>query len=142
MIGYAFMGAAHSQGWRTAPRVFDLPLTPEMALRASVTFSGNDATSGTGVGISLAINPPGRGVPKETGASRKFAEDYIRFMRAHNVNMIRLEPESDVWFEVADELASTLVPAARTSRSPGVHEVIRYGPVPTGFWLKADLLTS
>ncbi|MBK5248060.1 MAG: Gfo/Idh/MocA family oxidoreductase [Actinomycetales bacterium] len=28
MIGYAFMGAAHSQAWRTAPRFFDLPLTP------------------------------------------------------------------------------------------------------------------
>jgi predicted dehydrogenase len=25
MVGYAFMGAAHSQGWRTAGRVFDLP---------------------------------------------------------------------------------------------------------------------
>jgi predicted dehydrogenase len=32
MIGYAFMGAAHSQGWRTAPHVFDLPVTPEMAV--------------------------------------------------------------------------------------------------------------
>ncbi|MFI0815340.1 Gfo/Idh/MocA family protein [Streptomyces sp. NPDC021098] len=31
MIGYAFMGAAHSQGWRTAGRVFDLPLRPAMA---------------------------------------------------------------------------------------------------------------
>ncbi|MFG3496869.1 Gfo/Idh/MocA family protein [Streptomyces sp. NPDC047928] len=31
MIGYAFMGAAHSQGWRTAGRVFDLPLRPELA---------------------------------------------------------------------------------------------------------------
>jgi predicted dehydrogenase len=31
MVGYAFMGAAHSQGWRTAPRVFDLPLRPVMA---------------------------------------------------------------------------------------------------------------
>ncbi|MFF6779528.1 Gfo/Idh/MocA family oxidoreductase [Streptomyces sp. NPDC012510] len=31
MIGYAFMGAAHSQGWRTAGRVFDLPLTPVLA---------------------------------------------------------------------------------------------------------------
>jgi predicted dehydrogenase len=30
MVGYAFMGAAHSQGWRTVGRVFDLPLTPEM----------------------------------------------------------------------------------------------------------------
>ena len=32
MIGYGFMGAAHSQGWRTAPRVFDLPAEPEMAV--------------------------------------------------------------------------------------------------------------
>jgi len=32
MIGYAFMGAAHSQAWRTAPRVFDLPLDPEMVV--------------------------------------------------------------------------------------------------------------
>jgi len=30
MIGHGFMGAAHSQGWRTAPRFFDLPLRPEM----------------------------------------------------------------------------------------------------------------
>ena len=28
MVGYAFMGAAHSQGWRTVGRVFDLPLRP------------------------------------------------------------------------------------------------------------------
>ena len=32
MIGYGFMGAAHSQGWRTAPRMFDLPAEPEMAV--------------------------------------------------------------------------------------------------------------
>ncbi|MFF2204990.1 Gfo/Idh/MocA family protein [Streptomyces sp. NPDC058145] len=31
MVGYAFMGAAHSQGWRTAGRVFDLPLRPVQA---------------------------------------------------------------------------------------------------------------
>jgi predicted dehydrogenase len=30
MIGYAFMGRAHSQAWRVAPRFFDLPLQPEM----------------------------------------------------------------------------------------------------------------
>ncbi|MCW2770319.1 MAG: dehydrogenase [Aeromicrobium sp.] len=30
MVGYAFMGAAHSQAWRTAPAFFDLPLTPRM----------------------------------------------------------------------------------------------------------------
>ncbi|MGA5795287.1 Gfo/Idh/MocA family protein [Streptomyces cellulosae] len=32
MVGYAFMGAAHSQGWRTVGRVFELPLRPEMAV--------------------------------------------------------------------------------------------------------------
>ena len=32
MIGHGFMGAAHSQGWRTAPRVFDLPADVEMAV--------------------------------------------------------------------------------------------------------------
>ncbi|WP_105970163.1 Gfo/Idh/MocA family protein [Streptomyces geranii] len=31
MIGYAFMGAAHSQGWRTVGRVFDLPRRPLLA---------------------------------------------------------------------------------------------------------------
>ncbi|MBD5786218.1 Gfo/Idh/MocA family oxidoreductase [Cellulosimicrobium terreum] len=30
MVGYSFMGAAHSQAWRTAPRFFDLPLEPRM----------------------------------------------------------------------------------------------------------------
>jgi predicted dehydrogenase len=32
MIGYGFMGASHSQGWRTAPRFFDLPLDPQQAV--------------------------------------------------------------------------------------------------------------
>jgi predicted dehydrogenase len=31
MVGYAFMGAAHSQAWRNAPSFFSLPLTPEMS---------------------------------------------------------------------------------------------------------------
>ncbi|RSS40021.1 Gfo/Idh/MocA family protein [Streptomyces sp. WAC08241] len=31
LIGYAFMGAAHSQGWRTVGRAFDLPLRPVLA---------------------------------------------------------------------------------------------------------------
>ncbi|MGL3200854.1 MULTISPECIES: Gfo/Idh/MocA family oxidoreductase [Curtobacterium] len=32
MVGHGFMGAAHSQGWRTAPRFFDLGVEPEMAV--------------------------------------------------------------------------------------------------------------
>ncbi|WP_084703675.1 Gfo/Idh/MocA family protein [Phaeacidiphilus oryzae] len=34
MIGHAFMGAAHSQAWRTAPRAFDLPLSPRLSVLA------------------------------------------------------------------------------------------------------------
>jgi predicted dehydrogenase len=40
MVGHAFMGAAHSQAWRTAGRFFDLPLTPDMAV-----LCGRDATT-------------------------------------------------------------------------------------------------
>ena len=40
MVGYAFMGAAHSQGWRTAGRVFDLPLNPVQAV-----ICGRDAAA-------------------------------------------------------------------------------------------------
>jgi predicted dehydrogenase len=32
MIGYGFMGATHSVGWRQAPRMFDLPDAVEMAV--------------------------------------------------------------------------------------------------------------
>ncbi|MGY2001625.1 Gfo/Idh/MocA family protein [Blastococcus sp. SYSU DS1024] len=34
LIGYAFMGAAHSHAWRTAPHFFDLPLRPELTVLA------------------------------------------------------------------------------------------------------------
>src|SRR3954463_16498923 len=34
LVGYAFMGAAHSQAWRTAPHFFDLPLRPELTVLA------------------------------------------------------------------------------------------------------------
>ncbi|MCC3291753.1 Gfo/Idh/MocA family protein [Arthrobacter sp. zg-Y1110] len=32
LVGHGFMGAAHSQAWRVAPRFFDLPLQPRMNL--------------------------------------------------------------------------------------------------------------
>jgi predicted dehydrogenase len=38
LIGYAFMGAAHSQAWRTAPHFFDLPLRPQLT-----ALAGRDA---------------------------------------------------------------------------------------------------
>ena len=32
MVGYGFMGAAHSQGWRVAPRFFELDAEPELTV--------------------------------------------------------------------------------------------------------------
>jgi predicted dehydrogenase len=40
VVGYAFMGAAHAHAWRTAARVFDLPLEPVMA-----ALCGRDAAA-------------------------------------------------------------------------------------------------
>jgi predicted dehydrogenase len=40
MVGYAFMGAVHSQAWRTAGRFFDLPLAPAMT-----ALCGRDAAA-------------------------------------------------------------------------------------------------
>src|SRR4029453_5168065 len=34
MVGYAFMGAAPSHAWRTAPPFFDLPLQPRLTALA------------------------------------------------------------------------------------------------------------
>jgi predicted dehydrogenase len=39
MVGYGFMGAAHSVGWRQAPHVFDLPEAVEMAVIVGRTES-------------------------------------------------------------------------------------------------------
>jgi predicted dehydrogenase len=45
MVGYAFMGAAHSQGWRNAPSFFSgLPLVPRM-----VALGGRNAEAAAGV---------------------------------------------------------------------------------------------
>src|SRR6476620_1813747 len=40
MVGYAFMGAAHSHAWRTAPRFFDLPLQPQLTAVAGRNADG------------------------------------------------------------------------------------------------------
>ncbi|MFC4944075.1 Gfo/Idh/MocA family protein [Pseudonocardia sp. GCM10023141] len=48
MVGYAFMGAAHSQAWRTAGRFFDLPLAPDMAV-----LCGRDAAAAQAAATKL-----------------------------------------------------------------------------------------
>ncbi|WP_028938641.1 Gfo/Idh/MocA family protein [Pseudonocardia spinosispora] len=48
MVGYAFMGAAHSHAWRTAGRFFDLPLAPELT-----ALCGRDAVSASAAAARL-----------------------------------------------------------------------------------------
>ena len=48
MVGYAFMGVAHSRAWRSAGRVFDLPLDPRMTV-----LCGRDATAVTAAAARL-----------------------------------------------------------------------------------------
>jgi predicted dehydrogenase len=45
LVGYAFMGAAHSQAWRNAPRFFDLPLHPEMTVLCGRNAAAVDAAA-------------------------------------------------------------------------------------------------
>ena len=46
MVGYAFMGAAHSHAWRTAPRFFDLPLDPQLTALCGRNDDGVRAVAG------------------------------------------------------------------------------------------------
>lgn len=45
LIGHGFMGAAHSQGWRVAPRFYDLPARPEMTLLVGRNAQGVEAAA-------------------------------------------------------------------------------------------------
>ncbi|GAA5171049.1 Gfo/Idh/MocA family oxidoreductase [Pseudonocardia eucalypti] len=45
MVGYAFMGAAHSHAWRSAARFFDLPLTPELTALCGRNRAAVDAAA-------------------------------------------------------------------------------------------------
>jgi predicted dehydrogenase len=46
MVGYAFMGTAHSQAWRTVNRVFDLPVRASMVAVAGRTAAAVSAAAG------------------------------------------------------------------------------------------------
>jgi predicted dehydrogenase len=45
MVGYAFMGAAHSQGWRNAHRFFDLPAEAELSVICGRTPDATEAAA-------------------------------------------------------------------------------------------------
>ena len=45
MVGYAFMGAAHSQAWRTVNHAFDLPLSAELSVVSGRSEQGVSAAA-------------------------------------------------------------------------------------------------
>ncbi len=51
----------------------------------------------------FAVNPPNRGIPSHVERSRRFAEEYVSFMKRLNVNIIRI-PDDETWYDVCDEL--------------------------------------
>lgn len=76
----------------------------------------------------IAINPPGRSIPPEVGESRAFAEAYVRFLKSQNVNIFRITTdESQVWFDVCDELGMLLY-AGRYGSPPGADQGKRVAP--------------
>ncbi|MCA1594621.1 MAG: glycosyl hydrolase family 2, partial [Acidobacteria bacterium] len=100
----------------SSPTLYDLTVTARRAGRvldtATIRFGfrsfenrgGQFFLNGKPIFLrGIAINPPGRGIPAPVGESRQFAEDYVRFLKSQNVNTIRLEHDSQIWFDVCDE---------------------------------------
>ncbi|HEX8522127.1 MAG TPA: glycoside hydrolase family 2 TIM barrel-domain containing protein [Tepidisphaeraceae bacterium] len=105
------------------------PATPTLyTLKVTATQSGKTSTKSLRLGFrsfesrdghcylnghpivlrGIAHNPPGRTIPDAVGKSRQFAYDYVKFLRSQNVNLIRLQEDSQEWFDVCDELGMML----------------------------------
>jgi beta-galactosidase len=79
-------------------------LTERAGFRIMERRGGNLYLNGKPIFLrGIAINPPGRGIPKALEESRAFAMDYVKFMKSINVNIIRV-PDAEEWFDVCDEL--------------------------------------
>jgi beta-galactosidase len=79
-------------------------LTERAGFRLMERRGGNLYLNGKPIFLrGIAINPPGRGIPKALEESRAFALDYVKFMKSINVNIIRI-PDAEEWFDVCDEL--------------------------------------
>lgn len=79
-------------------------ITQRIGFRSFETKEGKLWLNGHPIFLrGLAINPPGRGIPKSIEESRAFATDYVSFMLRHNVNIIRI-PDDQTWYDVCDEL--------------------------------------
>ncbi|SDT39605.1 Gfo/Idh/MocA family protein [Jiangella sp. DSM 45060] len=82
MVGYAFMGAAHSQAWRNAPSFFDVPVVPRL-----VALGGRNAEAAGDV-------------------ARRFGwesveTDWRRLIARHDVGLVDVCTPGDTHAEIA-----------------------------------------
>ncbi len=126
MVGYAFMGAAHSQAWRTAGRFFDLPLEPDLAV-----LCGRDAAAATAAAAKLGW--------------RSVETDWKQLLTRDDVDLVDVCTPGDTHAEIAiaaldagkhvlceKPLANTvdearaMVAAAERARARGVHSMVAF----------------
>jgi predicted dehydrogenase len=126
MVGYAFMGAAHSQAWRTVNRVFDLPARARM-----VAVCGRDA-----LGVAAAADRLGW---EESGT------DWRALVARDDIDLVDICTPGDSHAEIAiaalaagkhvlceKPLANTvqearaMVAAAQAARAHGVRAMCGY----------------
>ncbi len=106
----------HVSVWSpTSPHLYQLTFTAteganvlEQKQRIGFRFfeskNGNLHLNGKPIFLrGIAINPPSRGIPDSIETSRKFAEEYVTFMKSIHVNIIRI-PNNETWYNVCDEL--------------------------------------
>jgi predicted dehydrogenase len=126
MVGYAFMGAAHSQAWRTAPRFFDLALAPRMravagrdeaAVRAAADKLGWDEAV---VGWSELLKRDDIGLIDVCTPGDTHAEIAIAALEAGK-HVLCEKPLAN---SVAE--AETMVAAAEAAAERGVHAMVGF----------------
>jgi len=126
MVGHAFMGAVHSQAWRTAAHFFDLRLTPELAV-----LCGRDATRTRAAADRLGW--------------RDTETDWKALLRRDDVTLVDICTPGDTHAEIAiaaldagkhvlceKPLANTvdearaMAAAAERARERGVHSMVGF----------------
>src|SRR5919202_770124 len=117
LIGYAFMGAAHSQAWRTAPHFFDLPLTPDLAVlvgRDRVRLEAAAAARAAARGVRSMVGftyrrVPAIGLARELVAQGRLGE--IRHVRAQYLQDWIADPAAPMSWRLQKEKARPRAPA-------------------------------
>ncbi|MGI9090400.1 MAG: glycoside hydrolase family 2 TIM barrel-domain containing protein [Gemmatimonadaceae bacterium] len=106
----------HPQLWSPQfPRLYRLAIempgakttvrdTVRFGFRAFETRGGRLLLNGRPIFLrGNAINPPERNLPDSLSENRRFATDYVRYLKSIGVNIIRLTRASQVWLDVCDE---------------------------------------